>query len=138
MNPITLALIMIFGIIGAFELLMAIIKTKWSPVEGICLDCEHSEKFAYHTITPWRKTRHYLSGYQATFSFDWNGQECTGKQLMPFNFGKCYPGNMYTIKVNPRRPQNVATRIEIVGDYLAAIFCITMAVLILLAEYHII
>lgn len=137
MNPIATSLASIIGLVSLFTLIMAIVKIKWTPVEAACVDCTSNQKFSYNNLSPLGK-RYYLRGFQSSFSFYWNNQEVTGKQRSPFNLTKYTPGQMYTIKVNPRNPKVIATRGEIAGNIFATVLSAALAIAIILAECNVI
>lgn len=140
MDPIILIIGIMAGCFAAFQLVMAIIKTKWITVpDAICTECDWNHgKLSYNNLSLIRKKRYYQAGYRAAFEFWLNDQQHTGKQLMPYNPGKYEPGMVYTIKVNPKRPHMVATRQEIVWGYVTGILFTILATVIILNAYNII
>ncbi|MBQ8806683.1 MAG: hypothetical protein IJZ68_09600 [Bacteroidaceae bacterium] len=133
MNQFNIAelILLITAALGlVIKLFFAIWKTRWTTVEASCAECEFNQAGPY--LRHFRK-RHLLNGYHNTFLFYWHDQEITGKQLFRYNPGQCTPGYTYKIKVNPRRPHIIATRTEIVFDYIVAAVCVAVIVSIWIA-----
>lgn len=137
MNPIATSLACIIGLVSFYTFIAATVKIKWTPIEAACVDCTANQKFSYNHLSPLGK-RYYLRGFQSSFLFYWNNEEVTGKQRSPFNLTKYTPGQMYTIKVNPRNPKVIATRGEIAGNIFATVLSAALSIAIILAECNVI
>ena len=131
MNEISILLMCLAGALGGITLILALWKTRWASVEALCVDCELNQAGAHYKMSG--RKRHYLSGYKSTFTFNYNGQEYTGSQPYRYNPGKCMPRCYYTIKVNPRNPQVVATKTELIAKYIIASLCLALIIYMLIA-----
>lgn len=112
------------------KLFFAIWKTRWTTVEASCTECELHQSLPHYRH--FRK-RHYLSGYHNKFLYHWNDKEITGSQLFKYNPGQYTPGYMYQIKVNPRRPHVIATKVEIIWDYIFPTACMALMIAIFIS-----
>ena len=123
----TIVLAAIFAVI---KLILAIRKTTWISVESSCCECVKHQAGKYKKRM---RTRYILSGYQSSFMYYHNDEEYTGTQPWKYNPGQYTPGQQYVIKVNPHKPTQVATKVEIAWDYISVAICIGVIVTLLVS-----